>query len=188
VGFLEVVIVGFGLSMDALAVSLACGAVGRGRALRVAVRLALAFGLFQALMPVAGYFAGVQVAGLLRPTDHWIAFGLLLFVGGKMGLEALRPHDAPACPDIWNLRVLLVLAVATSIDALAVGLSLSFLATSIIGPALAIGGITFGVCFLGVLCGARVGGLLGRRAGLVGGLILIGIGVKILVEHVQHSV
>jgi len=187
-GWLEVVGVGIGLSMDAMAVSIACGIGCRVGLLRLACRLGLAFGFFQAFMPLLGYLLGRQVADLLAPYDHWLALGLLGLVGGKMLFEAVvrgRPEQAV---DTGNWHVLLLLAVATSIDALAVGLSLSFLDVPVVAPAAVIGAITATISFAGVYCGRVVGLRLNRAAGITGGLILLAIGANIVLEHIRSGI
>jgi len=177
-----------GLSMDAFAVSVSNGICIPEMKVRYALRAALAFGLFQFFMPIVGWALGGAFREHIEHIDHWIAFGLLAFVGGKMIFEALR-IEAPDCAldkskGILHLGTLLVLAVATSIDALAVGLSLSVLGRPILGPALLIGVVTFLVSFMGCEFGRRIGARFERWAELAGGVVLIGIGVKILLEHV----
>jgi putative Mn2+ efflux pump MntP len=144
-----------------------------------------AFGFSQFVMPLIGWSAGRAVADLIEACDHWVAFGLLCLVGGKMIVEAFRNkdmEDAPAADPTrgWNL---LMLAVATSIDALAVGLSLALLDTAILYPSVVIGVTAFAMTWAGMVFGARIGACLGRRVGIAGGLILIGIGIRILWEH-----
>jgi putative Mn2+ efflux pump MntP len=171
-----------GLAMDALAVAIATGLV-LGRPTRgQTLRLAFHFGLFQFLMPVVGWLAGRTVEVYIREVDHWVAFGLLSFVGGKMLWEAR--HEADVRPgDPTRGWMLLVLSVATSIDALAVGLSMAFLHVSIWLPSVAIGLVAFTFTATGILLGSRIGRTLGRWPEVVGGLVLLGIGAKILAEH-----
>lgn len=173
------------LAMDCFAVTmgLACGA--RGLTTKQALRLAVFFGGFQSVMPILGWFAGERLLGLIRNFDHWIAFGLLALIGGRMIWESARMSEAEkACrPDQTQGHRLLVLAVATSIDALAVGLSLGVVSTGIVYPAVIIGITSFVLTLAGAKLGPVVGRLAGRRAELAGGLILVGIGVKILVQH-----
>jgi putative Mn2+ efflux pump MntP len=185
---IEVILIGLSLSVDALAVALCAGmSIGEGRLFH-ALRISAFFGFFQFAMPVAGWYAGSVFAGYIEAFDHWAAFGLLAFVGGKMLLEALRAalrKDAsPAAGggDLRRLPTLIVLAFATSIDAFAVGLSFSVLRRPIWGPSLGIGAGTLGVCFLGFQSGRRIGTLLGKWAQAAGGLALIGLGLKILLE------
>jgi putative Mn2+ efflux pump MntP len=183
---LEVALVGLSLSMDALAVSVSAGISIPGLRVFHALRASFLFGLFQFLMPLAGWFLGSAFLVYAAAYDHWIAFGLLALIGAKMIREAFRAgHDSGGAADLRSFGVLLVLALATSIDALAVGVSFSFLDTGIWESAALIGAITFTVCLTGFEAGKRFrrGRLLGRGAQIAGGLILIGIGLKILIEH-----
>ncbi len=134
-------------------------------------------------MPVVGWLAGLSVREFISTVDHWVAFGLLVFVGGKMIYEATLMNEEEEAKDPMNIATLLILSLATSIDALAVGLSLSFINVTIITPAIIIGVVTFILSFAGVYIGSRFGHFLENRIEVVGGLILIGIGAKILVEH-----
>ena len=176
--------IALGLAMDAFAVAIGAGLQLCGATPRQVFRLAWHFGLFQALMPIIGWLAGRTVSEYIEPVDHWIAFGLLAFIGGKMIYEALqeKDEDAEVCDPTKGWRMVM-LSIATSIDALAVGLSLALLGTSIWWPALVIGVVAGVMTIIGMELGKRFGALLGRRMEIVGGLILIGIGVKILVEH-----
>lgn len=174
-----------GVSADAFAVALGKGLALRARVVRGAVILGLAFGISQAVMPLIGWLLGSAFADVIAPFDHWIAFGLLAIVGGKMLWEALTPADpdAPDSEDGFSVREVVVLSIATSIDALAVGVSLSVLDVSIWFAIIVIGFITFALSFIAVLIGHRVGTRFRRPAEIVGGLVLIGIGVSILIEH-----
>jgi manganese efflux pump family protein len=181
--FPYLILIALSLAMDAFAVSTACGVqiavVRYGHVLRVAIT----FGLFQFIMPVIGWFAGSAFSSWLLAVDHWVAFGLLLLIGAKMIWESFRDDSGAPAKDPtkgWNL---LVLGVATSIDALAVGLSLSFLDTSIWYPAVVIGVVAAVLSAVGALFGCRLGHRFGVWAERFGGLVLIGIGIKILVEH-----
>jgi putative Mn2+ efflux pump MntP len=186
---LQVVLIGFSLSMDAFAVSVSSGVSIRDLKIFHAFRASFFFGFFQFAMPVAGWYLGRTFAVYIEAFDHWTAFGLLAFIGGKMLFEALKGEKKPGIPagrrggDIRSLPCLVGLAVATSIDALAVGLSFSLLGQGIWGPALLIAGITFVVCLTGFEFGRRIGSLLEKWAEIAGGLILIGIGTKILLEQ-----
>jgi len=175
--------IALGLAMDAFAVAIGAGLQLCGATPRQVFRLAWHFGLFQALMPIIGWLAGRTVSEYIEPVDHWIAFGLLAFIGGKMIYEAFQ-HDeeAEVCDPTKGWRMVM-LSIATSIDALAVGLSLALLGTSIWWPALVIGVVAGVMTIIGMELGKRFGALLGRRMEVVGGLILIAIGIKILVEH-----
>jgi putative Mn2+ efflux pump MntP len=176
--------IAIGLAMDAFAVSIAVGLSLKEVSLRQTFRLAYHFGLFQALMPIVGWLAGRSIERWIGPIDHWIAFGLLTAIGGKMIYEALK-GDAEDVEkkDPTKGASLVVLSVATSIDALAVGLSLALLGVEIWYPALVIGLVALVFTAVGLHLGKRFGALLGRRMEIVGGVILIAIGVRILVEH-----
>ena len=177
-----------GLAMDAFAVSIGAGLTLKTVDARQTFRLAWHFGLFQALMPIIGWLAGLSVERWIAPVDHWIAFGLLAVIGGKMIHEALKDHDnggdsQRADPTKgWSL---VLLSVATSIDALAVGLSLALLDVSIWWPAVVIGLVAGAFTTVGMQLGKRFGALLGRRMEVVGGIVLIAIGVQILVKHLS---
>lgn len=171
-----------GLAMDAFSVS-----ITRGMTLKCnfkhAFIIALFFGGFQALMPVAGWLAGEQLAALVEVWTPWIAFLLLLLVGGKMIYEGLREEDDEDVCKVFSLKDILILSVATSIDAFAVGVSFAFLNTPILMPILIIGLVTFGLSFLGCYIGKKMGHFLGNRIEILGGAILIAIGLKILLEN-----
>ena len=173
-----------GLAMDAFAVAVAIGAMLRDVDVRQTFRLAFHFGLFQALMPVLGWSAGLSVQGRLGSWDHWIAFGLLAVIGSRAVVNALGSTGEPAAvPDPTRGGTLVALSVATSIDALAVGLTFAVLEVTILYPALVIGLVAAAFTFAGLRIGARAGARLGRNVEVAGGLILIAIGVKILLEH-----
>ncbi len=199
---LSIVLIAIGLSMDAFAVSVTNGIIIKDLKISHALKIAMYFGVFQALMPLAGWLAGFQFRDYIISVDHWIAFGLLAFIGGKMIREAFDQVDeeaetvegmcevavstqGTAFENPLRMGRLLVLAVATSIDALAVGISFAFLSVSIVWSAAVIGLITFAICFAGVYMGNKFGGLLKKKAEIVGGLILIFIGLKILLEHMD---
>lgn len=187
---LAYVIAGFALAMDAFAVSVSAGVCVAELRFRYALRTALAFGLFQFAMPVVGFFLGSGFAAQIRGWDHWLAFGLLALVGAKMIKESFEIRDEAACSEedlrkknVLDLRTLLVLAVATSIDALAVGVSYSVIGAPIWLAAGIIGVVTFALCLIGCEFGKRIGARFERWAEVAGGVALIGIGAKILVEH-----
>ena len=185
--FFEIVLLAFALSMDAFAVAIATGIRLCVVTKRQSFRLSFHFGLFQALMPVTGWLLGLSVKEYIESWDHWLAFGLLFFVGSKMLWEAFHADDEEnnSCIDPTRGLSLVLLSLATSIDALAVGLSLAVLGETIWGPAVAIGLI----CAVITFAGMQLGGLaskakaLGTRAEIVGGLVLIGIGLNILHTH-----
>lgn len=178
-----IILIAIGLAMDAFAVSITSGITIQCLRLRHAFRIALFFGLFQAIMPVIGWLAGMSLRNYVERYDHWLAFGLLVFIGGKMIYEAVWVREIEKKCDPLNLVVLLGLAVATSIDALAVGVTFAFLKIKVFTPAVIIGVITFIISFSGVFIGNKVGGRLGSKMEVFGGIILIGIGVKILLQH-----
>jgi putative Mn2+ efflux pump MntP len=185
---LSIVLIGVSLSMDAFAISVGSGISIPGLRPFYALRSSFFFGLFQFIMPVAGWFLGSTFAGYIDAFDHWVVFALLAFIGGKMAFESLRSKDTAkgktgAGGDIRNLGTLLTLSAATSIDALAVGVSFSLLNQGIWLNAGIIGGVTLLICLAGFEFGRRLGRLFEKWAGLAGGLTLIGIGMKILIEH-----
>jgi putative Mn2+ efflux pump MntP len=184
-GLVVILGIAVGLALDAFAVAVA-GSVSLGRVTgRQVFRFAFHFGLFQAGMPLIGWLAGRGVQQYMAAWDHWVAFGLLAFIGGKAIVTALRSGESTKPRgDPTRGWTLLMLSVATSIDALAVGLSLGMLEVAIWYPALIIGVVTAGLTALGMLIGSRLGARFGRWTEIAGGLVLIGIGVKILVEHI----
>jgi len=181
----ELLAIAVGLAMDAFAVSIATGIRLGCVTGRQTFRMAFHFGFFQFMMPVFGWFAGTAAERLTGEFDHWIAMGLLAFIGGKMIREALKRDDSDACitRDPTRGTTLIGLAIATSIDAFAVGLSLGVLRLGIWFPSILIGIVAAGFTTLGIRLGCRIGLLFSRRMEILGGLILIGIGVKILVDH-----
>ncbi len=179
-----VFLTGIGLSMDAVAVSISSGMAARPVRRAQALKMALFFGAFQAAMPVVGYLCGSAFHKYLNAIDHWIAFILLGFIGGKMIREAFeKDEDEPDRGRNFETRQLTILAVATSIDALAVGLTFSLLDIPIAIAVGIIGAVTFALCLPAVWLGDRLGSRIAHRAELLGGLVLIGIGTKILIEH-----
>ena len=176
------------LAMDASAVSLSYGISMSRPTLKFALTMAVAFGLFQGLMPALGWSLGWALSDIILPFHHWVAFLLLLWVGGQMVLEGLRQHTSQAAgqPDT-GLKKLLTLAFATSIDAFAVGITLAITHADIIISVLTIAAVTFLLCFISFQLGRLFGHLFGRilknNATIAGGLILIAIGIKILIEH-----
>lgn len=180
--FLTNFLLGLGLAMDAFAVSMSSGTTVRPFKISDAFKLAVFFGSFQALMPVLGWIGGSTVSSFVSDYAPWIAFGLLAFIGGKMIYEALY-GDPDGKVNSLNYSVLLLLAVATSIDALAVGISFAFLGTPILEPVIIIGCVTFVTSFCGAVLGYRIGHFFENEVEILGGLILIGLGVKILAEN-----
>lgn len=181
--FFTVILIALGLAMDAFAVSVGAGlALGRVTR-RQAFRMSFHFGLFQFLMPIIGWLAGQTVRGYIESYDHWAAFGLLAFVGGKMIWEAFHADGKKERGDPTRGVTLLALSVATSIDALAVGLGLAMLNVNILYPSIVIGVVAAGLSALGINIGRAVGARFSHGVEIIGGLILIGIGTKILIEH-----
>jgi manganese efflux pump family protein len=176
-----VILIAIGLAMDAFAVAIAKGITVNRNRRRAAILLASLFGGFQALMPVLGWLAGLGLRDIIMGIDHWIAFGLLGFIGAKMIYDSTKSEDGKE--EEVTLVMALTLAVATSIDALMVGLSFAFLETSILVPILIIGAVTFMLSLVGFKFGSGMGRVFGNRIKIVGGLILILIGIRILVEH-----
>ncbi len=185
-GIIELLLIGIGLSMDAFAVAI-CKGLGMSRLnMRQAAVIALFFGGFQALMPFIGWAAGSQLADLITPIDHWIAFVLLAFVGGKMLWDAFHEEDdeqAEATEAALDVKELLMLAIATSIDALAVGITFAFLQVDIAPSVAIIGCTTFVISFAGVAVGHFFGARFEKPSTIAGGVVLILIGLKILLEH-----
>jgi putative Mn2+ efflux pump MntP len=172
-----------GLAMDCFAVAITVGVAVKDIKPGQVLKIAAFFGGFQTGMTLIGWALGTGFSKMINSYDHWIAFGLLLFVGGKMIKEAFEKKEGGKATDYSSTKVLLMLSVATSIDALAVGVSFSFLNTSVIAPAAAIGLASFIFPIIGVWAGKKTGEFLENKAEFFGGLVLIGIGIKILVEH-----
>jgi len=183
-GFWDVLLIAVGLAMDAFAVSIASGIVIREARISHALKFGVLFGGFQLLMPLLGWLLSVNFAKEIAAFDHWIAFVLLAFIGGKMLLSARRSEEEPMEEaQLLSAGNMLLLALATSIDALAAGIGIAVTGANICSAASVIGVVAFGFSFCGVLLGKQMGALAGKRVELLGGLILIGIGLKILVEH-----
>jgi putative Mn2+ efflux pump MntP len=185
---LSVILIALSLSLDALASSVSSGVSIKGLKLFYIIRASFCFGLFQFLMPLIGYAVGRTFISYIAAYDHWIAFVLLAFIGGKMLKDALsaKPDSVHTSADIRSFGTLLLLAIATSIDALAIGVSFSIIGRNIVSSAALIGSITFAVCLAGFEFGKRIGRLFEKRATIAGGLILIALGVKILIEHLTN--
>lgn len=179
----SVFLIGVSLSMDAFAVSVAKGMCVKGNRLRCALTLAFWFGAFQALMPLLGWLSGSLFESFITAIDHWIAFILLALIGGNMIREAIHGKDEE--DDDCNLALshVLLLAVATSIDAFAVGITFAFLKVDVLTSIAIIGITTFVLCFAAVYLGSKLGAILKKYAGIFGGVILILIGARILIEH-----
>lgn len=184
-GALELILIAVGLSMDAFAVAVCKGLNMTRINYRHGFIIALFFGVFQALMPLLGWLLGTQLADYITAIDHWVAFFLLLFIGGKMVLDTFHEGDEEDCGgDGLDIKELFILAIATSIDALAVGITFALLPDTNIALSVSlIGVITFALSFLGVIIGNKFGSRFEKKAQLAGGIILILIGLKILLEH-----
>lgn len=180
--FIELFLIGVSLAMDAFAVSVGKGLSVKQVQPRHAMSAGLWFGGFQALMPIIGYFLGLSFAHVVERVDHWIAFGLLALIGLNMIRETLSGDDEAQDAD-FGFRKMFVMAVATSIDALTVGVSMAFLKVDIWVAATVIGVVTFALSTIGVSLGSKFGEKVGSRAGILGGVVLIGLGIKILIEH-----
>ena len=181
-----VLVLAVGLSMDSFAVSISCGLAEKKVSFTHAVKIALAFATFQGILPVIGWFMGTGIKSYVEGIDHWIAFILLAYLGGKMIYEGIRMPADKKESDIYSFRHIMTLSIATSIDALVVGFSYALAEThKIFGGAVIIGGITFFFSMLGIRIGKDVGGRFGSKVEILGGVILIGIGLKILAEHLQ---
>ena len=186
-GIVELIFTAIGLSMDAFAVSVCNAMMVNNLRLRDAAKFGLFYGFFQALMPLIGWLAGKTFSSYVIAFDHWVAFVLLAFIGGKMILDAVRGEEECSNENPLKFKVLFVLAIATSIDALAVGITFAFMKMAILSSVLLIGAITFAISTAGALIGKKAGSALGSRAEIVGGIILILIGAKILIEHLFFS-
>lgn len=185
-GIVELLVLAVGLSMDAFAVSVCKGLAMEKASMKNAVVVGLWFGLFQAAMPAIGYFLGATFAQSITAFDHWIAFVLLALIGGNMIREALSKDDGESADGSLGFRVMLVLAIATSIDALAIGVTFAFLQVNLLQSVLLIGTVTFLLSAAGVKLGSVFGEKYQKRAELAGGLILILLGIKILLEHLGY--
>jgi putative Mn2+ efflux pump MntP len=182
-----ILVIAVGLSMDAFAVSVASGSVYKKLEIRHALLMALSFGAFQAIMPIAGWLGGLGFRRFIQDFDHWVAFALLAIIGLKMIYEAFAIKKVDKKLQSMNFLVLLTLSVATSIDALAVGITLSLLNGAIVTAVIIIGLVTFCFSYAGVQIGKNFGHFLESKIEIIGGLVLIGIGVKILIEHLISS-
>ena len=183
-GIFSILLTGFALSMDAFAVSVTKGMTLKKINLSIATKIAFLFGLFQAVMPLIGWLFGMNFELYIRSIDHWIAVFLLSFLGIKMIVEAIKDDDNDNSTYLDN-KELIILSIATSIDALAVGVTFAFLNIDIIPICVSIGVITILVCFIGVLIGKKIGSVFKNYAQIIGGIILILIGLNILNEHTQ---
>lgn len=180
---LTVFFLAIGLSFDSFAVSVCSGLNLPQIRFFQAAKIAIFLALFQAFMPLAGWLVGNSMKSLIEPVDHWIAFGLLSLIGGKMIIESFINSETREIKNPLHIRVILMISVATSIDALAVGFSFATLLNKILIAVFVIGSVTFIASMLGILLGKKTGPKINRYAEITGGIILIGIGLKILIEH-----
>jgi len=181
----EILLLSIGLAMDAFAVSVTSGVTIKNLQLKHALVIALTFGGFQAVMPLIGWLAGLRLQQVLGNLDHWIAFGLLSLIGGKMIYEAFQLDDAEKADNPLKTSVLLVLGIATSIDALAVGITFAMINVAIVTPIVIIGLVTFILSLVGVYIGDAFGHFFEKKIEILGGLVLIGMGLKILIQHLM---
>jgi putative Mn2+ efflux pump MntP len=179
---LTTVLIALSLAMDSFSVSIVHGLANKSFTPANGFKLGISFGLFQAIMPILGWLAGVNIIHFISAFDHWIALGLLCFIGLKMIYESTKKGSEKLINSL-SIKTLLILSIATSIDALAVGMSLSFLNVPIMAPAIITGLVTFSLSFVGVYLGNRFGRIIGSKVEVLGGAILIVIGLRILLEH-----
>lgn len=180
-----ILLIAMSLAMDAFSVSVTDGIVlGKPKFHQVG-KIALFFGFFQFLMPVLGYLLGSAFASYIKAFDHWVAFGLLAVIGGKMIWDALFEKDecSENHKNPLDIYTLFILAIATSIDALAIGITFATMSVNLLFASTIIGALTFFICLFGVYLGSWCGNVLGNKADLAGGIVLVGIGIKILIEH-----
>lgn len=182
--YLDIILLAIGLSMDSLAVSIASGAVIRKCSIYNVFKIAFILAFCQGGMTALGYLAGYRFEHLISSIDHWIAFVLLIYLGGKMIYESYKKDDSESCGfNPLKLKTMVGLGIATSIDALAIGVSLALLRSPIVSDVTIIGLVTFIFSSFGIYIGSKFGKKVNLHIELIGGLILIGIGLKILLEH-----
>lgn len=179
--------IALGLSFDTFAVSLSCGVAQVKIHFRQALRVAFILAVFQGVFPVAGYYLGVSFSALVEPVDHWVSFGLLTILGLRMIYEGSRKEEDKETRDLTRPLMLIVMGIGTSIDAFVVGISLGFLEANIWLSAIIIGIITFLASMIAIRLGKNVGKRLGSNVEIMGGIILILIGLKIVLEHTVLS-
>jgi len=180
---ITIFLIAIGLNFDSLAVSISAGLVVKHIQFKQAAKIALVFAFFQSLLPFIGWFIGSQIKDLIKDYDHWLAFTLLFLIGARMIHEGIKKEEDKKPFNPLKLMVMIGMAIATSIDALVVGVSFAFIDINIILSIAIIGALTFIVSMLGILLGKKAGNLFGKKMEIIGGLILIGIGTKILFEH-----
>ena len=182
-GFIALFLLSIGLSFDTFAVSVSCGIIERELKFTQAARIAIFFAVFQATMPLLGWLIGYSVKSHIEPIDHWIAFGLLVIIGGKMIIESFKPKEEKSI-NPKDLKVIILMSLATTIDAFVVGITFAFFNVNLLFSSFIIGSVTFIAAMLGMLFGKNIGSHLGQKMEVLGGLILISLGAKILCEHI----
>lgn len=180
---LEILLLALGLCADSFALALSSGMVHGGKPIRHALRVGVCFAFFQTLMPVLGWLMGMGMKTFIEGIDHWIAFVLLAGIGARMIIEAMRPHEKGKKTTTCSPGMLCCMGIATSIDALAAGISFAFVLRTPLPAIITIGIMTFLFAFIGVLSGKRIGAYFGEVATILGGIVLITIGCKILIQH-----
>lgn len=185
--FITITAIALGLSFDTFAVSLSCGVVNFRIIFRQAVRIAFVLAFFQGGLTIAGYFLGSAISSSLKTIDHWIALCLLVFLGLKMIVDGLKKKEKTEPVDYTNSLILVTMAIGTSIDAFAVGISFALLEVQIWFAGLIIAGVTFLASMSAIRIGKSAGEKLGQRVEIAGGLILIAIGIKIFLEHLMGA-
>ncbi|WP_372641632.1 manganese efflux pump MntP family protein [Ancylomarina sp.] len=182
----SIILIAIGLSMDSFAVSVTNGLTIKDLNVKRVLTISFSLAIFQAIMPLVGWFAGIGIENYIKEFDHWIAFLLLSFIGVKMIYEGLKKNDIVKDSEL-KIITLIGQSFATSIDAFAVGISFSLLNVSIITPVLIIGLITFGFSLVGLRLGKYFGKRIGKSVEIFGGIVLLGIGFKILIEHIYFQ-
>ena len=184
--FLTIFLIAIGLSMDSFAVSITSGLVLSRIDFKNAAKIAFSLGFFQALMPTLGWLIGIKIQSYIESFDHWIAFGLLFIIGIKMILESLKSDENDKNFNPLNPKILLMISLATSIDALVVGISFAFIEYKWFLSGMIIGATTFIISMLGILFGKKMGSRFGNKMEILGGLILIFLGTRILFQHLGY--
>jgi putative Mn2+ efflux pump MntP len=182
---LTIILIALALAMDAFAVSIASGIAIKELRIRHALIIGAWFGLFQAIMPLLGWFSGIGLRSIIAGIDHWIVFGLLLLIGCKMIYESFQLDTAKQRINPMEIHVLFSLSIATSLDAFAAGISFAMLHISVVTPVIIIGAVTFILSFTGVLIGDRGAHFFEKKMEMAAGIILIAIGIKVLVSHLM---
>jgi manganese efflux pump family protein len=185
--FITILLIAVGLCFDTFAVSISCGLMRKEIHFFDASKIAITFAAFQAMMPFLGWLIGIKIQNIISSIDHWVAFILLLIIGSKMIYEGMKKKEQQKSFDPLKPLILAGMSVATSIDAFIVGISFGFIGVNILFPVVVIGSVTFIVAMLGILFGKKTGNLFGKKMEIIGGLLLAGIGVKILFQHLWFS-